>query len=386
MSVISHSYAFPAIGILGGGQLGKMLCQQASKWSLDTYVLDKSRHFPAAHVCRHFTEGDFTRHEDVVNFGRSIPLLTIEIESVSSSALHVLSEAGAEVHPHPKALDVIKDKGLQKQFYRDRDLPVDDFQMFEGLQDLRFAIDSGRLEMPFVLKKRRDGYDGRGVLIVHSEADLNDAFDAPCITEPLVDIQMELAVIVARNAKGEIRAFPPVGMSFHPEANLVEFLFCPAGIDPTLERNAIQIAEATIEAFNIQGLLAVEMFLTKDDNILINEVAPRPHNSGHHTIEACNVSQYEQHLRAILDLPLADIHLKSPSVMVNLLGEPGYAGPAKYLGLHECLRIDEAYVHLYGKEETRPWRKMGHVTALGHTISEALEKAKFVKNHLKVVT
>lgn len=379
-------YAFPDLGILGGGQLGKMLCQQASKWSLRTHVLDKSRDFPAAPVSYHFVEGDFTNEEDVLKFGRDLPLLTIEIESVSSSALHHLSKSGIEVHPHPEALDIIKDKYLQKQFYVDRGLPTSAFRAYDGLADIRNAMENGQLKLPFVLKARRDGYDGRGVMIVRTAKDLDGAFDVPCIAEDLIAIERELAVIVARNAAGEVRPFPPVGMTFHPEANLVEFLFCPSGIEQSLERHAIHIAEATIEAYGICGLLAVEMFLTTQGDILINEVAPRPHNSGHHTIEACNVSQYEQHLRAILNLPLADIHLKSPAVMVNLLGEPGYSGPVKYQGLQECMRFDETYLHLYGKPETRPWRKMGHVTTLGHDVEDALEKAKFVKHTLKVIS
>jgi 5-(carboxyamino)imidazole ribonucleotide synthase len=237
-----------------------------------------------------------------------------------------------------------------------------------------------------VLKARKDGYDGRGVHIVRRHADLDACFDAPCIAEPVVEIEMELSVIVARNADGEIRSFPPVGMTFHPTANLVEYLFCPAGIGPSLEQEAIQIAQAAAEAFGITGLLAVEMFLTTDGELLINEVAPRPHNSGHHTIEACSVSQYEQHLRAILNLPLADAHLRSPVVMVNLLGEQGFTGPVIYQGLAECMKMNDTHLHLYGKAETKPWRKMGHATVLAPTMDEAKRKGKLVKDTLKVVS
>ncbi len=385
MSATSSAFTFPDLGILGGGQLGKMLCQQASQWSLKTHVLDRSRTFPAGAVSNVFVEGDFTKEADVLQFGRGLPLITIEIESVNSNALRVLSAEGIDVHPHPEALDIIKDKALQKQFYRDQGLPTSSFQVLSGLDEIRHALQLGALTLPFVMKARRDGYDGRGVMIARSAEDLDKAFDTPCITESLVDIDMELAVIVARNAHGEIHSFPPVGMSFHPNANLVEFLYCPSGIGPALEQEAVQIAQATVEAFGICGLLAVEMFLTTDGDILINEVAPRPHNSGHHTIEACNVSQYEQHLRAILNLPLADIHLKSPAVMVNVLGEPGFTGPAMYTGLQDILKVNDAYVHLYGKTETRPWRKMGHVTTLGSTVDEAMKKAKFVKDTLKIV-
>jgi 5-(carboxyamino)imidazole ribonucleotide synthase len=247
------------------------------------------------------------------------------------------------------------------------------------------AVEDGSLTLPFVLKKRKDGYDGRGVQIVRKREDLEQAFDVPSIAETLVDIEMELSVIVARNARGEVRSFPPVGMYFHPTANLVEFLFCPSGIGPALEQEAIQIAQAAAVSLGITGLLAVEMFITTDGEILINEVAPRPHNSGHHTIEACNVSQYDAHLRAILNLPLVDTKLKSPSVMVNLLGEPGYSGKTKYAGLAECLRMNDVYVHLYGKSDTKPFRKMGHVTVLSATLDGAKKKAQFVKDTLKVI-
>ena len=363
-----------------------MLCQQASKWSLPTHVLDKSWTFPAATVCDFFVEGDFTRYKDVMTFGRGVGLLTIEIEGVNSDALHGLVEEGIDVYPNPVALDIIKDKHEQKLFYMKHGLPSGPFMGFDGIEGLRAAIANNLLDYPFVLKARKEGYDGRGVLIARIPADLDNAFDVPCITEPLVDIEMELAVIVARNADGEIRSFPPVGMTFHPTANLVEYLFCPAGIGPALEQEAIQIAQSTAEAFGICGLLAVEMFLTTDGDLLINEVAPRPHNSGHHTIEGCNASQYEQPLRAILNLPLADVHLKSPTVMVNLLGEPGYTGPVQYAGLRECMRIGDTYLHLYGKAETKPWRKMGHVTVLAPDMDQAMKKAKLIRETLKVIS
>ncbi len=363
-----------------------MLCQQASKWSLHTHVLDRSWNYPAASVCENFVEGDFTRYKDVMAFGRDMDVLTIEIEGVNSDAMHGLVEEGIKVHPDPLALDIIKDKHEQKLFYLKHGLPSSSFIGFDGLEGLRAAIKTNVLDYPFVLKARKDGYDGRGVLIIRTPADLDKAFDVPCIAEPLVDIEMEIAVIVARNAHGEVRSFPPVGMTFHPTANLVEYLFCPAGIGSSLEQEAIQIAQSAAEAFGICGLLAVEMFLTTDGDLLINEVAPRPHNSGHHTIEACNVSQYEQHLRAILNLPLADIQLKSPTVMVNLLGDPSHSGPVQYLGLQECMRMTDSHLHLYGKIETRPWRKMGHVTVLAPNMKQALEKAKFIKDTLKVIS
>jgi 5-(carboxyamino)imidazole ribonucleotide synthase len=385
MSGQQTDFTFPSLGILGGGQLGKMLCQQASKWSLPISVLDISARFPAGSVCTHFVEGDFTSYDEALSFGRMHEVITIEIESVNSEALHALADSGVQVHPNPVSLDIIKDKYAQKQFYVTNGLPTSDFRAFDKLQEISAAVKSGELALPFVLKARRDGYDGRGVMIIRSHDELEQAFDLPCIAEPLVDIEMEIAVIAARNANGEIKTFPVVGMEFHPEANLVEYLHCPAGIGPALEQEAIHIAQAVIEAFDMCGLLAVEMFLTKDGDLIINEVAPRPHNSGHHTIEACNASQYEQHLRGILNLPLVDIQLKSPAVMINLLGEPGFSGPAKYRGMQECLKVHGAYIHLYGKAITKPWRKMGHVTVIAENIERAREKAKFVKDTLKVV-
>jgi 5-(carboxyamino)imidazole ribonucleotide synthase len=381
----TSDFTFPSLGILGGGQLGKMLCQQASKWSLPISVLDISASYPAGSVCTHFVEGDVTSYDEAIAFGRTHEIVTIEIESVNSDALHGLVASGVRVHPNPVSLDVIKDKYAQKQFYVSHGLPTSDFLAFDDRAAVIDAVKQGTLSLPFVMKARRDGYDGRGVIVIRTNEDLENAFDLPCIIEPLVDIEMEISVIAARNPDGEIKTFPVVGMEFHPEANLVEYLHCPAGIGPALEQEAIHIAQAVIEAFDICGLLAVEMFLTTNGDLLINEVAPRPHNSGHHTIEACNASQYEQHLRAILNMPLVDIRLKSPAVMINLLGEPGFSGHARYRGLQECLKVNGAHIHLYGKMITKPWRKMGHVTVVAENMEMAREKAKFVKDTLKVV-
>ncbi len=373
------------LGILGGGQLGKMMCQGTSRWPMQTHVLDAKADFPAANVCTTFTEGNFKDEHDVVTFGESMDVVTIEIESVSSDGMRQLRDKGVIVHPRPEALDIIKDKGIQKQFYFDNDLPTSEFTLFNNKSEVADAISQGNLTFPFVLKARRDGYDGRGVAIIKNGEDLDACFDSPCLVEPKLDIELEVSVVVARNIHGEVKSFPPVGMEFHPTANLVEFLYCPTGIGPALEQEAIQIAQAAIEAFDICGLLAVEMFLTRDGNILINEVAPRPHNSGHHTIEASSVSQFEQHVRGVCGLPLGDPVMRSPAVMINILGAEGYTGEAIYEGLDECLAMKDVHIHIYGKKMTKPFRKMGHATIMAPSLEQAIEKARLVQSIIKVV-
>lgn len=373
------------VGILGGGQLGKMMALAAQNWELETWILDESKDFPAAGVCNHFVEGSFKNFDDVYNFGKQVDVLTIEIEHVNTDALLKLEAEGLKIHPSPAALNIIKDKGLQKQFYLDQNLPTSPFTFYENEKEIITAVESGELTFPFVQKSRTAGYDGRGVTIIKSSKDLHKLLDTQSIVEPLVNIDKEIAVIVARNESGEVRSFPPVEMEFNPEANLVEFLFCPANISEKIKTRAIEIAEKTIRAYNICGLLAVELFLTQDQEILINEVAPRPHNSGHHTIDSAVCSQFQQHLRAIVNYPLGDTTTKIPSVMVNLLGEANNTGKAKYTGLKECFRIDGAKFHLYGKAVTKPFRKMGHVTILDQHLEQAKEKAYLIKKTLKIV-
>ena len=385
---ITNPFANPEkiIGICGGGQLGKMLCEAASAWYWKTAVLDQSPDDPAARLAHKFVQGDFTKYEDVLNFGKQVDVLTIEIEKVNLEALIELEKMGKIVHPSPRALGIIKDKALQKQFFIDQGLPTVPQELFDTKADVLKAIESGFLQIPFVQKLRTDGYDGRGVAIIRTEEDLNLLLDGLCLVEPLVEIEAEVAVIAARNVNGEIKTFPPVAMAFHPEANLVEYLYCPSGLGPALELEATQIAQAAIEALDICGLLAVEMFLTADGDWLINEVAPRPHNSGHHTIECCNVSQFQQHLLAICNLPLIDPQLQLPGVMINLLGEEGFEGPVKYMGVEQALRLGSVYVHLYGKKITKPFRKMGHITVANRSVSQAIRTANFLKEHIKVIS
>lgn len=368
------------LGVLGGGQLGKMMALPAANWQLPYWVLDQDTSFPAAPYATHFVEGDFGLAKDVLAFGRQVDVLTIEIEHVHTGALTQLQEEGITVHPDPKTLEIIKDKGRQKQFYRVHQLPTSAYLLYESEEALRQAIAENRQSLPFVQKSRTGGYDGRGVAVIQTEADLeNKLLTGPCLVEELVAIEKELAVIVARNARGEMRSFPVVEMAFDPEANLVDYLLAPAQIPAEVTQRATQVAEAAATAFGLSGLLAVELFWTKEGKILVNEVAPRPHNSGHHTIESCVTSQFAQHLRGVLDLPLGDTRLLQPAAMVNILGAAGFTGPVRYQGLEEVMQMEGVFVHLYGKKRTRPARKMGHATIIAPTVEEVIEKAHQVK-------
>ncbi len=375
------------IGILGGGQLGKMLCLSGANWDFKTYVLDAAPDYPAGQVCTGFTIGDFNNYADVLAFGQDKDILTIEIEHVNTDALRALEALGKIVHPAPRALDIIKDKGLQKEFYRENELPTARYELFADENLLKEAIAAGRWALPLVQKTRTAGYDGKGVAVLRSPADLESKLlPGPCLVEELVAVRTEIAVIAARNASDDVAVFPAVEMDFHPEANLVEFLVCPARIAPLVAAEAEALAERVIRTFDLCGLLAVEMFLTDDGRLLVNEVAPRPHNSGHHTIDSAQTSQYQQHLRAICNLPLGATEQLQPAAMLNLLGEPGHRGPVRYAGLENCLGLDGVYIHLYGKAITSPYRKMGHVTVTGATVELALAKARFVKENLKVLS
>ncbi len=371
---------------MSGGQLGKMLTQVASVFDIQVYVMDQSNEAPAAQICHQFFQGDQTNFDDVYSFGKKVDLLTFEIEHINIEALRKLKKEGLTIYPDPETLHVIKDKGLQKEFYNNHHIPTSNFQLFNSKEEVLKAVQAGVVNYPFVQKLRTDGYDGKGVAVVTEASKLNRLIDAPCVIEDAVDIDKELSVIVARNPSGEIKCFPIVEMEFNEEANLVETLICPANVSKEVEQESIRIAVEVAEAFNLVGLLAVELFLDKKGNILVNESAPRTHNSGHHTIEANITSQYEQQLRAIFDWPLGDTSILSPSVMLNVLGEPGYIGKVKYEGLESILKVPGVKPHIYGKKITKPNRKMGHVTVLGKTIEEAQERAELVKNTLKVKT
>lgn len=374
------------IGILGGGQLGKMLCQEASKLGIRLHILEKDDTFPSAGVCPDISYGDFKNYDDVLAFGRKMDVVTVEIEAVNTEALHQLEKEGISVFPQPAILDLIKDKGDQKSWYIDHDIPTVPFELFGNADTVRNAVKAGKWSIPFVQKSRKDGYDGQGVKVIKSLEDLNEILDCPCLLEEMANIEKEISVIVARNQSGDIKSFPVVEMEFHPTANLVEFLFSPSEVSKDIKERATELAETVAEKMGIVGLLAVELFLTKTGDILVNEVAPRPHNSGHQTIEGNVVSQYGQHIRAILNLPLGDTSMRGASVMVNILGEPGFQGPAYYEGLDESLKISGANIHLYGKAVTKPFRKMGHATIVDSSLEGAIEKAKKLKSTLKVIT
>ncbi|WP_034256794.1 5-(carboxyamino)imidazole ribonucleotide synthase [Adhaeribacter aquaticus] len=368
------------LGILGGGQLGRMLLQAGIDLNLYTLILDPDPDAPCKKLCNEFYNGSFADFDTVYNFGKKCDVLTIEIEHINVEALFKLQEEGVKVYPNPEAIQIIQDKGLQKQFYQKHAIPTADFRIVEQKTELEQHLDF----LPVFQKLRRFGYDGRGVVRLTSAESLEKAFEEPSVLEKLVDFEKEIAVIVARNARGEVSCFPAVELDFHPEHNLVDYLFSPANISPETESKAQALATQVIEAFNMVGLLAVEMFLTKDGQLLVNEVAPRPHNSGHHTFKANLTSQFEQHLRAILNLPLGDSNLHSAAVMINLLGEDGFSGEAKYEGADEALAIPGVTIHLYGKKFTRPFRKMGHLTITASTVTEARQKAEKVKNLVKV--
>lgn len=368
------------LGILGGGQLGRMFIQNAVNYNVSVHILDPSDVAPCREIASSFTRGDFNDYQTVLDFGKDMDVLTIEIEHVHVEALEELEKAGVQVFPQPHIIKMIQDKGLQKQFYADHNIPTSNFSLVKNKSEFI----TGHFELPVVQKLRKGGYDGKGVQVVGSDQDYEKAFDAPCVIEDFVDFEKELSVIVARNEAGEISTFPVVEPEFNPEANLVEFLFAPAHIDAATEEKARAVAKQVAEATGIVGILAVELFLTKTGDILVNEAAPRPHNSGHHTIEACYSSQYDQLLRAITGLPAGSTVQSQPAVMVNLLGEPGHTGEVKIKGLSEVLAMPGVFVHLYGKKVTKPYRKMGHVTVVATSLNEAVKIAHEVKDILKV--
>lgn len=367
------------LGILGGGQLGRMLIQSAVNFDLECHVFDPDENAPCRNFAASFTRGNLLDEQAVVDFCRPLDLITIEIENVSVDAMEMVEELGIPVRPSSAVVRTVRDKLLQKEFFKKNGIPTSDFVSVSGISQIKEAIGY----FPVVQKLRISGYDGRGVQKLSDAGDLSRAFDAPSILEKPVDIHKEISVIVSRNVSGETSVYPAVEMEFHPDANLVELLFCPADLNDRQRDEAEKLALRTATALDICGILAVEMFVTRGGEILVNEVAPRPHNSGHHTIEAAITSQFEQHLRAILDLPPGSTEMKLPSVMVNLLGESD--GPVRYEGLKKTLALPGASIHLYGKKYVRPNRKMGHVTVLDETLDGARAKARFIKENLHVV-
>ena len=369
------------VGILGGGQLGRMFIQSAINYNFYIKILDPDQQAPCSAIANEFVNGKLDDFNSVYKFGKDCDVITIEIEHVNVEALKKLEQEGKKVFPQPHILEIIQDKGLQKMFYQRNNIPTPDFFLVEKKEDIsKFSN-----YFPFFQKMRKGGYDGKGVVKLDNPTDLSKAFDVPSVLEMLVDFDKEISVIVARNESGETACFPVVECAFNPEANLVEFLFSPAEISKKVEKEAYKIATQVANEFEIVGLLAVELFVTKDGKVLVNEVAPRPHNSGHQTIEGNITSQFEQHLRAVLNLPLGDTSITQPSVMVNVLGEKGFEGNATYQGIYEIMKWSGVHLHLYGKKTTKSFRKMGHVTVTATTLEEAITKAKKVKDTLKVV-
>ena len=365
------------IGLLGGGQLGRMLIQEAIDLDVEIHCLENDLNAPCAKIAHGFTKGSITDKQTVLDFGAAFDLISVEIENVSIEALYELEKLGKKVYPQPRVLELIRDKGVQKEFYTRNQIPTADFQLVTDASGLQAPM-----EFPFVQKMRVGGYDGKGVKIIRSQSDWENRFTFPSVIEAMIPFEKELSVIVARNEAGEIKTFDAVECEFNSEANLVEFQFSPATISKEIEDKAQEIAKHVISTLDMVGLLAVEFFLTKSGELLVNEIAPRPHNSGHHTIECCFTSQFAQHLRAILNLPLGDTGLIMPGAMLNVLGSPGHEGPAVYEGLEEVLSLPGVYVHLYGKSTTKPFRKMGHVTVLGREVSEIKERIDYIKSIL----
>ena len=374
------------LGILGGGQLGKMMLYNTRKFDINTSVLDPNNEAPSRLACNHFVQGDLMDFETVFNFGKKVDTLTIEIENVNVEALKALEKEGVKVYPDSNTLATIQNKAEQKRFYIKHQLPTAAFKAYNNKSTLEKAVSENVQSLPFVWKSARFGYDGNGVKIIRNHSDLDQLPNGECIAEDLIPFKNELAVIVARNPKGEIKSYPVVEMEFHPEANQVEYVLCPARIPESVAKKATDVALKTAAAFQHVGLLAVEMFLTQNDNILINEVAPRPHNSGHQTIEASQTSQFEQHLRAILNLPLGSTKNKACGVMVNLVGAEGHQGAVVYKNIEAIMALEGVTPHIYGKKMTRPFRKMGHVTIVNSSIEKARKIAQKVKESINVIS
>jgi 5-(carboxyamino)imidazole ribonucleotide synthase len=374
------------LGILGGGQLGKMLLTETRKFDIQTFVLEPNDEAPARLSCNEFFKGSLMDFDTVYQFGKKVDVLTIEIENVNLEALDQLEKEGLAIYPSPKTLRLIQNKGQQKDYYVAKDIPTSPHQRLQDLTDLRGALATDKLHFPFVWKCAQFGYDGNGVKICRSASDLMQLPDVECIAEEMVPFKNELAVIVARSVSGEVKTYPVVEMEFHPEANQVEYVICPARINEKVAQKATEIALKVSAAFNHVGLLAVELFQTEDDEILVNEVAPRPHNSGHYSIEASYTSQFENHLRAILNLPLGNTESKVAGIMVNLVGDEGFSGPVIYENIEQIMGIDGVTPHIYGKRETRPFRKMGHVTIVNQNMEEARKIAETVKNSIRVIS
>jgi 5-(carboxyamino)imidazole ribonucleotide synthase len=374
------------IGILGGGQLGKMLLNTTRQWDINTHVLDPNNLAPARIGSNAFVQGDLMDYKTVIDFGKKVDILTIEIENVNAKALAYLEKKGVQVYPQAAVIEIIQNKCRQKEFYKKNSIPTAPFQLFGSKETLKDAIVRGLISFPFVWKSESMGYDGYGVKIIRSNQDLETINGGGCMAEDLVNIEKEIGVIVCRSVKGETVNYPSVEMEFHPTSNQVDYVLSPARISKTIEKKAQEIARQVSIAYRHVGLLAVELFLTKEGEIWVNEVAPRPHNSGHYSIEASYTSQFEQHIRALLNLPLGSTENKVSGVMVNLVGAQNHQGLVHYKNMEHILGIEGVYPHIYGKKETRPFRKMGHITIVNKNLETARKIAEQVKETIEVIS
>jgi 5-(carboxyamino)imidazole ribonucleotide synthase len=368
------------IGILGGGQLGRMLLQAAANYPVETFVMENDPECPAAHLCHHFTKGEIKNFDDVYRFGKGLDAITIEIENVNVDALEKLETEGIKIFPRPSVLKTIKNKILQKEYYRSNDIPTAAFIVTNNFGELKQQEDF----LPAVHKSGEGGYDGRGVQIIRTKEEIEKGFDKPSVLEKFILVHKEIAQMVAVNEKGETALYPPVEMVFDPRLNLLDFQICPAEIETRVLWKVEAIALSVVKNFKSPGIFAVEMLIDKNGDVFVNETAPRVHNSGHHTIEAHYSSQFDMLWRIMLNYPLGNTEQILPSIMVNLVGADGYTGDVKYDGLDDILKMDNAFVHLYGKKQTKPGRKMGHVTIMSREKQDLTHKANIVKHTLKV--
>ena len=370
------------LGILGGGQLGRMLLQAAANYDATTYVLENDAHCPAAHLCHHFTLGNIQDFDAVYNFGKGLDAITIEIEAVNVDALEKLEAEGVKVYPTPSAIRTIKNKILQKQFYKENEIPTAPFVITQVQSDLLNHISF----LPAVHKMAEGGYDGKGVQVITREKEIELGFNVPSVLEQKIKIAKEIALIVGMNAKGETIIYPPAEMIFDPVYNLLDYQLSPAKLEEKVLWKAQAIARKVVQGLKSPGLFAIELFIDKNEDVWVNETAPRVHNSGHHTIEANYSSQYDMLLRILLDYPLGNTDAILPSAIVNIIGSEGHSGDVYYEGLDEVLKMDNVFVHIYGKKQTKPGRKMGHVTILHENIAEAIKNARLVQSILKVTS
>ena len=374
------------LGILGGGQLGKMLLDVTRKWSIETYILDPNPDCPASKCCDLFFNGDFNSYEDVYNFGKKVDIITIEIEHVNVKALYRLEYEGVAVYPSPSNIELIQNKGVQKDFFKKNKIPTSNYKRFDNKKTLSEYISRIESGYPFIWKSETMGYDGKGVRLVKSLSDLDEINGNSCVIEDVVDIKHELAVLVARNNSGESKSFPVLEMEFNQKSNQVEYVILPSRVSKKIKLKSLKIAELVSKSLNHIGLIAVELFCTHNDNVLVNEIAPRVHNSGHLTIESCVTSQFEQHIRAIYDLSLGSVNQILPGVMVNLVGENNLNGEAFYHNIDKAFDLDGVFPHLYGKKITKPNRKMGHITIIDEKLEKAISKARVLKNKIKIIS